>query len=126
MVENLPPSLLIDLNEFKLHLHSKSNFRLIFHFNSPSRRFSLSLIVLVFYETKRAGRMKTIPVRDNLDLLVLLNESGGGAAGSSDQKKVFHRIYTKWKDALPNLEEAPLFKVLGWKKEKGDGTIGRA
>ena len=32
------------------------------------------------------------------------------------------RIYRKWKDALPNLEEAPLFKVLGKKKEYDEGT----
>ena len=35
------------------------------------------------------------------------------------------RIYKKWKDALPNLEEAPLFKVLGRKKGHDEG-IGKA
>ena len=28
----------------------------------------------------------------------------------------------KWQHALPNLEEAPLFKVLGKKKEYDEGT----
>ncbi len=34
------------------------------------------------------------------------------------------RIYRKWKGALPNLEDAPLFKVLGREKEYGEG-IGK-
>ena len=34
------------------------------------------------------------------------------------------RIYRKWKEALPNLEEAPLFKVLGKKKGYEEG-IGK-
>ena len=54
-----------------------------------------------------------------------MNESVGGAAGSSDKENLLPRIYRKWKSALPNLEEAPLFKVLGKKKEEGDGAIGR-
>ena len=54
-----------------------------------------------------------------------MNESIGGAAGSSDKENLLPRIYRKWKDALPNLEEAPLFKVLGKKKEEGDGAIGK-
>ena len=32
------------------------------------------------------------------------------------------RIYKKWKSALPDLEEAPLFKVLGRKKEYAEGA----
>ena len=58
-------------------------------------------------------------------MLALLNETIGGTAGSSEKENLLHRIYTKWKDALPNLEEAPLFKVQGKKKKKeeGDGAI---
>ena len=59
-------------------------------------------------------------------MLALLNETIGGAAGSSDKENLLHRIYTKWKDALPDLEEAPLFKVLGKKKrEDADGASGK-
>ncbi len=32
------------------------------------------------------------------------------------------RIYRKWQHALPNLEEAPLFKVLGRRKEYDEGA----
>jgi tetratricopeptide (TPR) repeat protein len=40
-------------------------------------------------------------------------------------ENLLQRIYRKWKDALPNLEEAPLFKVLGKRKEGGDGAVGK-
>jgi TolB-like protein/Tfp pilus assembly protein PilF len=125
MVESSRPSIQIDLNEFKLHLYFKGRTQLTLHFNSPSRRFYLSVIALVVNEMKKSGKIKSIPLQEHLNLLALLNESIGGAAGSSDKENLLHRIYTKWKDALPNLEEAPLFKVLGRKKEEGDGAIGK-
>jgi adenylate cyclase len=46
----------------------------------------------------------------------------GDSAGSSDKKNLLPRIYRKWQHALPNLEEAPLFKVLGRRKEYDSGT----
>jgi adenylate cyclase len=125
MGENSIPSIKIDLNEFKLHIYFKNKTPLTLHFNSPSRRFYLSLITLVVYEMKKLGKIKTIPLQEHFDLLVLLNESIGGAAGSSDKVNLMHRIYTKWKDALPNLEEAPLFKILGRHKEESEGVIGK-
>ncbi len=125
MIESSRPYLRIDLNEFKLHLYLKSRTPLTLHFDSPSRRFYLSVIALVVNEMKKSGKIKSIPLQEHLDLLVLLNETIGGAAGSSDKENLLHRIYRKWKDALPNLEEAPLFKVLGRKKEEGDGAIGK-
>ena len=125
MVQSSRPSIQIDLNEFKLHLHLKSRTQLTLHFDSPSRRFYLSVIALVVNEMKRLGKIKSISLQEHLDLLVLLNESIGGSAGSSDKENLLHRIYRKWKDALPNLEEAPLFKVLGKKKEEGEGAIGK-
>jgi len=125
MVESSRPSIQIDLNEFKLHLHLKGRTQLTLHFNSPSRRFYLSVIALAVNEMKKLDKIKSIPLQEHLDLLVLLNETIGGAAGSSDKENLLPRIYKKWKDALPNLEEAPLFKVLGRKKEEGDGAIGK-
>ena len=125
MVQNSRPSIQIDLNEFKLHLHLKDRTQLTLHFDSPSRRFYLSVIALVVHEMKKLGKIKSIPLQEHLGLLVLLNESVGGAAGSSGKENLLHRIYRKWKDALPNLEEAPLFKVLGKKKEVGEGAIGK-
>jgi len=111
----------IDLNEFKLHLRLKET-ALTLHFNSPSRMFYLSVIALVVNEMKKLGKITSIPLGHHLDLLALLNETVGGSAGSSDKENLLPRIYKKWKDALPNLEEAPLFKVLGRKKDFDDGT----
>ena len=126
MVESSRPSLQIDLNEFKLHLYLRGRNPLTLHFNTPSRSFYLSVIALVVNEMKKTGKVRSIPLQEHLDLLALLNETVGGAAGSSERENLLHRIYTKWKDALPNLEEAPLFRVQGKKKkEEGDGAIGK-
>ena len=102
----------IDLNEFKFHLHRKSGTQLTLHFNSPARRFYLSVIALVVNEMKKSGKIESIPLQEHLGLLVLLNESLGGLAGSSATENLLQRIYRKWKDGLPDLEKAPLFKVL--------------
>lgn len=114
----------IDLNEFKLYIRFKNKTALTLHFNSPSRRFYLSVIAFVVNEMKRLGKITSIPLGHHLDLLVLLNETVGGSAGSSDKGNLLPRIYKKWKDALPDLEDAPLFKVLGRKKEYDEG-IGK-
>jgi adenylate cyclase len=124
MVKNANPSIRIDLNEFKLHIDLKKGTELTLHFNSPSRMFYLSVIALVVHEMKKLGKIASVPLEKYLDLLALLNESVGGSAGSSDKKNLLQRIYRKWKDALPNLEEAPLYKVLGRKKEYDEG-IGK-
>ncbi len=112
----------IDLNQFKLNIDLKNKIQLTLHFNSPSRRFYLSLIAFIVNEMKRLGKITSIPLEGRHDLLALLNETIGGAAGSSEKENLLPRIYRKWKDALPNLEEAPLFKVLGKKKEYDEGT----
>jgi TolB-like protein/Flp pilus assembly protein TadD len=125
MMESSKPAIRIDLNDFKLHLQLKNKTQLTLHFNSPSRRFYLSVIALVVNEMKKLGKIKSIPLQEHLELLALLNESVGGAAGSSDKGNLLPRIYAKWKNVLPNLEEAPLFKVLGRKKVEGDGAIGK-
>jgi TolB-like protein len=111
----------IDLNQFKLHFDLKKRIELTLHFNSPSRRFYLSVIAFVVNEMKRLGKITSIPLEGHYDLLALLNESVGGSAGSSKEEILISRIYKKWKDVLPNLEEAPLFKVLGRKKEYAEG-----
>ena len=127
MIKNAKPPILIDLNEFRLCLPLKNSIQLTLHFNSPSRRFYLAVIALVVNEMKRLGKIKSIPLQEHVERLALLNESIGGAAGSSDRENLLPRIYRKWKDALPNLEEAPLFKVVGKKKkedtEEGKGKI---
>ena len=46
-------SIRIDLSQFKLHIHLQSKTELTLHFDSPSRRFYLSVIALVVNEMKR-------------------------------------------------------------------------
>ncbi len=111
----------IDLNEFKLHIALKDRKELTLHFNSPSRKFYLTVIAFVINEMKKLGKITSIPVETHYDLLALLNNTIGETAGSSDKEHLLPRIYRKWKDILPNLEEAPLFKVLGKKKEYEEG-----
>jgi adenylate cyclase len=111
----------IDLNQFKLHIELKNRIELTLHFNSPSRKFYLSVIALVVNEMKRQGKITSIPLEGHHDLLALLNETIGESAGSSDKENLLRRIYRKWEHALPNLEEAPLFMVLGRKKGYEEG-----
>ena len=116
MVEENTKLIKIDLNQFKLHLYLKSDVKLTLHFDSPSRRFYLSIIAFVIQEMKKRGRIVPIPLQNYIDILALLNETVGDAAGSSKKEYLLSRIYRKWKDALPDLENAPLFKVIGRKK----------
>lgn len=116
MVESDVKSMMIDLNQFKLYLYLKPGVKLTLHFDSPSRRFYLSVIGLVVHEMKKRGKLTTIPLQDYLYALELLNQTVGATAGSSKKEYLLPRIYRKWKDALPDLEKAPLFKVVGKKK----------
>jgi hypothetical protein len=122
MEEKPKPSIKIDLNQFKLHVHLKQKTELTLHFDSPSRMFYLAVIALVVNEMKRIGKITSIPLAEHAALLALLNETIGGAAGSSEKGILLPRIYRKWKDALPDLENGPLFKVIGRKKELEDGV----
>ncbi len=114
----------IDLNQFRLHIDLKKRIELTLDFNSPSRKFYLSLIAFIVNEMKGLGKVTSIPLERHHDLLALLNETIGGAAGSSGKENLLPRIYRKWQQALPNLEEAPLFKVVGKKKGYEEG-IGK-
>jgi TolB-like protein/Flp pilus assembly protein TadD len=111
----------IDLDQFKLHVKIERRIELSLHFDSPSRRFYLSVIALVVNEMKKLMRVTPIPLREHHAVLALLNETVGGSAGSSNREQLFPRIYRKWKGALPDLENAPLFRVLGKNKQYGDG-----
>jgi len=124
MEEKTRQSIKIDLSQFKLHIYLKQKTELTLHFDSPSRMFYLAIIALVVNEMKRIGKITSIPLQEQSSLLALLNETIGGSAGSSDKEHLLPRIYRKWKDALPDLENGPLFKVIGRKKELEDG-IGK-
>jgi TolB-like protein len=111
----------IDLAQFKLHIRLKPKTEVTLHFDSPSRRFYLSVIALVVSEMKKLGQITSIPLEAHAGQLMPLNETVADSAGSSEKESLIPRIYRKWKDALPDLENAPLFKVVGRKKEE-DGS----
>ena len=117
----------IDLSRFKLHICLREEAELILHFNSASRRFYLSLIALLIIEMKKQGKIFSIPLTKHLKLLALLNETVGGSAGASEPDSLLPRIYRKWKSALPDIESAPLFKIVGRNKyyETGAGKTYR-
>ena len=113
MAEN---TLTIDLDQFKLYIHCAGLIDLCLHFDSPSRRFYLSVIALVTSEMKRLNRVVPVSLEAHHEILALLNETVGSSAGSSKKQKLIPRIYKKWKSALPDIENAPLFRIPGKKK----------
>lgn len=123
MAEKDKERIRIDLNQFKLHIKIEHKIELSLHFDSPSRRFYLSLMAFVVTEMQKLGRITSIPLEEHYELLALLNETVGGSAGSSEKEHLLPRIYKKWKGALPDLEDAPLFRVMGKKKEFDNGIV---
>jgi len=110
----------IDLNEFKLHLSLNPGTGLTLHFDTPSRKFYLAVIALVIIAMKHKNNITSIPLHHHMDELVLFNKTIGKEAGSSKKELLLNRIYRKWKDGLPDLENAPLFKIIGRKKRYDD------
>jgi TolB-like protein len=121
MVEKAKEPITIDLNQFKLHIRIEHKIELTLHFDSPSRRFYISVIALVVNEMKKRGSITSIPLEEHDELLALLNETVGGSAGSSEKEQLLPRIYKKWKGALPDLEDAPLFRIMGRKRDYDNG-----
>ena len=97
MVEKKIKSIRIDLNQFKLYLFCKPEIELTLHFNSPSRRFYLSVIALVINEMKKKEKITSVLLQNHLDELILLNKTIGAEAGSSKKEHLLPRIYRKWK-----------------------------
>lgn len=122
MPDKIAPPLTIDLKQFKLHLKVKERIETTLHFDSPSRMFYLSVIAFLVHQMQKTGKVASIPLAEHLRMLALLNETVGGAAGSSEKESLLPRIYRKWKDALPNLEGAPLFKALGRKRQYDEAS----
>lgn len=112
MVPNAEGPIRIDLSSFKLHVCLKPGRAFTLHFNTPSRRFYLSLIAFLVSRMKRSGQITSVALEEHLDLLALLNETVGESAGSSGRENLLGRVYRKWRSALPDLENTPLFRVL--------------
>jgi hypothetical protein len=67
----------IDLNQFKLHIGLKNKIELTLHFDSPSRRFYLSLITFVVNEMKKLGKITSIPLESKFLLRKIIDNSMG-------------------------------------------------
>jgi TolB-like protein len=122
MAEKARTLIEIDLNQFKLHIRIQDRMGFSLQFNSPSRRFYLSIIALVVTEMKKLGRIASIPLEDHYETVALLNETIGEHAGSSSREQLLPRVYRKWMGALPDLDHAPLFRVVGRSKEYEDAV----
>jgi TolB-like protein len=122
MAEKTTTLIEIDLNQFKLHIRIQDRMGFSLQFNSPSRKFYLSVIALVVNEMKKLGRIASIPLDDHYETVALLNETIGGQAGSSSKEQLLPRVYRKWMGALPDLDHAPLFRVVGRSKEYEDAV----
>jgi len=122
MIQKDKAPIRIDLNHFKMHINLPGRLEVSLHFTSPSRKFYLSVVALIVHEMKKHGEIVSVPLEEHHRVLALLNETIGGKAGVSDSEHLLPRIYRKWKDALPDLEHAPLFRVLGRKKEYEDAV----
>jgi adenylate cyclase len=122
MQETSQKRIRIDLNRFKMHIGLDDTAELTLHFNSASRRFYLSVIALLVMEMKKQGKPFSVPLAKHLKLLALLNETVGGSVGASNRDNMLPRIYRKWKSALPDIENAPLFKIVGRNKYYDDSA----
>ena len=80
--------IIIDLDQFKLHLNIQGIRQLSLHFDTPSRRFYLSVIALVVEQMRKSDKIRSVPLENHAGILALLNETVGGSAGSSKVDKL--------------------------------------
>lgn len=85
MVNRKDAPIQIDLEQFNLRLDLPGQRALTLHFDTPSRRFYLSVIAFVVEQLKKNGRMESVPLEDHADVLALLNDTVGNSAGSSNK-----------------------------------------
>jgi adenylate cyclase len=85
---------------------------LVVHFDTPSRRFYFSIIALIITETKKQGKPGFVHIRRHQDQLALLDKSISGKNASEHMEGMWAKIRMAWRNRLPDLEAAALFKVL--------------
>lgn len=107
-------SIRLDLNGYKITLQfSGGTSPLVVHFDTPSRRFYFSMIVLIVTEMKKRGRQGYFHVHRYKDILSRLDKSLSGKNASKHEDGLLAKIRMAWLHRLPDLESAVLFKVLG-------------
>jgi adenylate cyclase len=102
-----------DLAEYKITLEFPGKKApLVVHFDTPSRRFYLSIIALIITEMKKQGRPGFVHMPRHKDILTLLDKSLSGKKASEHVEGMWAKINMAWRNRLPDLEAAALFKVL--------------
>ncbi len=102
-----------DLAEYKITLEFPgSKAPLVVHFDTPSRRFYFSIIALIITETKKQGRPGFVHMHRHQNVLALLDKSLSGKNASEHVEGLWAKIKMAWRNRLPDLESAALFKVL--------------
>ena len=102
-----------DLAEYKITLQlDGSEAPLVVHFDTPSRRFYLSIIALIITEMKKQGQPGFVHMHRHQDILTRLDQSLSGKNASKHLEGMWAKIKMAWRHRLPDLELAALFKVL--------------
>lgn len=102
-----------DLAEYKITLQFHgSKAPLVVHFDTPSRRFYFSIIALIITEMKKQERPGFVHIRRHQNMLTLLDKSLSGKNASEHVEGMWAKIKMAWRNRLPDLESAALFKVL--------------
>jgi adenylate cyclase len=102
----------IDLNTYKMVLQfQNSKEPLILHFDTPSRKFYLSLIALIVHEMKRPRHSGHVYIRKYETLLKFMDDTLAGSYASGTIDGMWEKIRKAWHYSLPNLEEAAHFKI---------------
>jgi hypothetical protein len=106
-------SIRCDLAEYNItvQFHGRKS-PLVVHFDTPSRRFYFSMIVLIIIEIKKQGRPDFVYIRRLQDILTRLDDALSGSHASRQVDGMWAKIKMAWRHRLPDLESAALFKVL--------------
>jgi len=103
----------LDLGTYKILLHFQNRKDpFVIHFDTPARRFYLSLIALVVTEMKNQNKPAFIYIRKYEKTLKLLDNSLAGPNASKTVKGMWDKIRKAWRHRLPDLEAAALFKIM--------------
>lgn len=102
-----------DLDAYKITLQFHgSESPLVVHFDTPSRRFYFSIIALIITEMKKQTRPGFVHIHRHQDVLTLLDKSLSGKNASEHLEGMWAKIKMAWRNRLPDLESAVLFKIL--------------
>jgi adenylate cyclase len=102
-----------DLAEYKITLQFPGGKApLVVHFDTPSRRFYFAIIALIITEMKKQGRPGFVHIRRHQNILTLLDKALSGKNASEHVEGMWAKIKMAWRNRLPDLESAALFKVL--------------